>query len=140
VSRGLATGDFNGDGALDFIITNNGGTAQLGLNRSDQLGNFVALWLEGKTANRNAIGTRVTARIGDRVLQREVMGAQSYLSVSDFRLHFGLGNAEKIDELTIHWTGSEPQIITDLTAGKFYYIRHGETPVPFVPGEKAIAP
>ncbi len=140
VSRGLATGDFNGDGALDFIVTNNGGTAEFALNRTGPQGKFVMLWLEGKTANRNAIGARVTARIGDKLLQREVMGAQSYLSVSDFRLHFGLGDAEKIDELTIHWPGGEPQIIRDLAAGKFYYVRQGDDPVNFVPGSSTIAP
>ncbi len=140
VSRGLATGDLNGDGALDFLIMNNGGTAQLAFNRTDPRGNFVILWLEGKTSNRNAIGARVTARIGDKLLQREVMGAQSYLSVSDFRLHFGLGSAEKIDELTISWPGSQPQIITDVVAGKFYHIRQGENPAAFVPGSTTIAP
>jgi enediyne biosynthesis protein E4 len=138
VSRGLATADFDGDGDLDFIVSNNGGTAQIAFNESANKGNFVALWLEGERANRNAIGTRVVARIGDKKIERQIMGAQSYLSVSDFRVHFGLGAAQKIDELTIYWLGGEPQTIRDLQGGKFYYIRQAREPQVFVAGEKQI--
>lgn len=138
VSRGLATADLNGDGALDFIVTNNGGTAQLGYNATADRGKFVILWLDGDKANRNAIGARVVARIGDKKIERQVMGSQSYLSVSDFRLHFGLASADKIDELTIYWPGGATQTIKDVAAGKFYYIRQGSEPVSFIPGEKQI--
>jgi enediyne biosynthesis protein E4 len=140
VSRGLVTADLTGNGALDFIVTNNGGTAQVGFNTSSDLGNFVILWLEGTRANRSAIGARAVAKIGDRTIQRQVMGAQSYLSVSDLRLHFGLDKAEKIDELIIHWPGSKPQVMKDLMHGAFYYIREGNDPIPFIPGEKRIEP
>jgi enediyne biosynthesis protein E4 len=138
VSRGLATADLNGDGALDFIVTNNGGTAEIGLNTTAGRGHFVILWLDGDRSNRSAIGARVVARIGDKKIERQVMGAQSYLSVSDFRLHFGLGPADKIDESTIYWPGAAPQTIKDLAGGKFYYVRQGKEPVPFIPGEKQI--
>ncbi len=140
VSRGLATGDLNGDGLIDFVVNNNGGTAQVAFNTSPQPGNFVMLWLEGTKANRSAIGARLVAKIGERTIERQVMGAQSYLSMSDLRAHFGLGQAEKIDELTIHWPGSEKQVINDVRAGAFYYIREGNSPVVFVPGEKRIEP
>ncbi len=138
VSRGLATADLNGDGALDFIVANNGGTAQIGFNTSADIGNFVVLWLDGDEANRNAIGARIVARIGDRKIQRQVMGAQSYLSVSDFRVHFGVGPAAKIDELSIHWPGGLTQTVKDLPGGNFFYIRQGKVPIPFIPGEKQI--
>ncbi|HMS09012.1 MAG TPA: CRTAC1 family protein, partial [Pyrinomonadaceae bacterium] len=97
VSRGLATGDLNGDGLIDFVVNNNGGTAQIAFNNSPRPGNFVMLWLEGSMANRSAIGARLVAKIGERTIERQVMGAQSYLSMSDLRVHFGLGPAEKID-------------------------------------------
>lgn len=137
VSRGLATGDLNGDGLLDYIITNNGGKAQIVFNATKEHGNFVALWLEGNK-NRNAIGARVVAKVGDKKIERQIMGSQSYLSISDFRIHFGLGAAETIDELTIYWLGGQTQTIKNLTDGKFYYLREGKDPVPFVPGEKQI--
>lgn len=137
VSRGLAIGDLDGDGDLDFVITNNGGTAQIGFNETAPKGNFAVLWLEG-AKNKSAIGTRVVARIGDKTIQRQVMGAQSYLSVSDFRVHFGLGDAAAIDELTIYWAAGKQQTIKNLAAGKFYFVRENQEPLPFTPGEKTI--
>lgn len=140
VSRGLATGDLNGDGAIDFVVNNNGGTAQVAFNSSTAQGGFVVLWLEGVKANRSAIGARLVAKIGERTIERQVMGAQSYLSMSDLRVHFGLGEAEVIDELTIHWPGSEPQTIRGLGGNAFYYIREGRELVSFIPGEKRVEP
>lgn len=138
VSRGLATADLDGDGDLDFIVANNGGAAQIAFNETANKGNFVGLWLEGERANRTAIGTRIVAKIGDKKIERQIMGSQSYLSISDFRVLFGLGAAQKIDELTIYWLGGEAQTIKDLPGGKFYYVRQGKEPVPFIAGEKQI--
>ncbi len=135
VSRGLATADFDGDGDLDFVISNNGGTAQVAFNETSQKGNFVVLWLEG-AKNRNAIGARIVAKIGGRTIQRQVMGSQSYLSMSDLRVHFGLGSATQIDELTIYWPGGEKQTIAAVEAGKFYHLReNGGLPEEFILGQ-----
>jgi hypothetical protein len=138
VSRGLATADFDSDGDLDFVIANNGGTSQLAFNQTAEIGKFAGIWLEGEKSNRSAIGTRLSAKIGDKIVERQIMGAQSYLSVSDFRLLFGMGNAEQIDELTVYWAGSELQTLINVQAGTYYYLKQGKDPVPFVPGEKQI--
>ncbi len=138
VSRGLAVADFDSDGNLDFVVANNNGMAQVAHNESSSNGKFVGLWLEGIKANRSAIGTRLVATIGEKLIERQIMGAQSYLSVSDFRIIFGLVDSDKIDELKIYWAGSSPQIIKNLPAGKFYYIREGKEPMNFIPGEKQI--
>jgi enediyne biosynthesis protein E4 len=137
VSRGLATADFDGDGDLDFVISNNGGTAQIGFNETSEKGNFVVLWLDG-SKNRSAIGARLVAKMGGRMIERQVMGSQSYLSMSDLRLHFGLGGTAQIDELTIHWPDGNKQTIAAIEAGKFYYVRENEAPVEFVPGSKQL--
>lgn len=122
VSRGLAIADLDSDGDLDFVVVNNGGKAQVALNETADRGNFAGLWLEGKGSSRTAIGTRLVARIGDRTIRRQVMGAQSYLSISEFRVLFGLGSAEKIDSLDIFWPGAEKQTISNIAAGKYYYL------------------
>lgn len=140
VGRGLATGDLDGDGRLDFIITSNGGSALVGLNQTEKRGNFVGLWLEGSKSNRSAIGARVVAKIGDRTIQRQVMGASSYLSICDLRVLLGLSDAAAIDELTIYWPGGATQTVKGLAAGKYYHLVEGQEPFAFVPGEKQIAP
>lgn len=140
VSRGLAVADFDSDGDLDYVVVNNGGRAQVAFNETTGKGNFAGFWLEGKTVNRNAIGARLVARIGKRKIEREVMGAQSYLAVSDFRVHFGLGPAEKIDELEIYWPGGDKQVLKDIPAGKYYRLEEGGNPVEFTPGAKKFAP
>ena len=139
VSRGLATGDFDGDGRVDFVVANNDGAPVIARNVTPTAGNFVSLWLEGTTANRSAIGARVVARVGEKSLLREVRGTSSYLSICDFRVHFGLGDAEAAD-ITIHWPGGSEQVLEQLPAGVFYHVVEGEAPVAYVPGEAVIAP
>ncbi|NNE65637.1 MAG: CRTAC1 family protein [Pyrinomonadaceae bacterium] len=128
VSRGLAVADFDSDGDLDFVTSNNDEPAQLAFNESTNAGNFVGLLLEGTKASKSAIGTRLVATIGEKKIIRELMGSQSYLSVSDFRLLLGIGEADKIDKLEILWMGGEKQTIEGIAAGKYYLIKQGEQP------------
>jgi hypothetical protein len=135
VGRGLVTGDLDGDGDLDFVIANNGGPARVGRNESRESGHWVTLWLEGRVANRSALGTRIVARVGSRTLKQQVLGASSYLSSTGARVHFGLGEAMRVDELIIDWPGSEPQVLRELAADQHYHVVEGEQPVVFRPGE-----
>lgn len=139
VSRGLVTGDLDGDGDLDVIVANNGGTLQVLRNESTR-GGFVSLWLEGAGGNRSAVGARVEARLGDRVLQRQVLGASSYLGTCDLRVHLGVGTAATIDELTIYWPGGETQVFRGLPAGAFYRLVQGGQPETYVPGSGVFTP
>lgn len=139
VSRGLAVGDLDGDGGLDFVFVNNEGPAQIGGNASAR-GHWLNLWLEGTTANRSAIGAVVTATIGDRTLVREVRGASSYLSVSDRRIHLGLGDATQVDTLTIRWPGGPEQTLTGVAGDRFVRIVQGAEPSEYTPGAATIAP
>ncbi len=133
VSRGLVSADLNGDGALDLVFSSNNGLAEVALNRSEPRGNSLILWLEGEAANRSAIGTRVVASVAGRKLVREVRGGSSYLSVCDFRLHFGLGEQQMVDSLEVHWPGGAVQHHTSVDAGLVRLVQ-GQTPQRFVPG------
>jgi hypothetical protein len=140
VSRGLAVADFDGDGGLDFVVGNNGGTLQIGRNATPGRGNWVGLWLEGTTANRSAVGARVAAVVGGTVLRRQVKGADSFESLSDRRLVLGLHKASHLSGLTINWPDGKEEVFGPLAAGVWYRVVQGRQPALFMPGASVIAP
>ena len=135
VSRGLVTADFDSDGLLDVIVANNDDQPQLLLNRAKPAGNFISLWFEGKQSNRSAIGARVIYQLGDKLVEREIMGAQSYLGVSDFRLHLGLGELSRLPSLEVVWPSGNRQTLKDIEANKFYHLLEQQTLSSYVPGK-----
>lgn len=139
VTRGSVSADLDGDRRLDLVLTNNSGPARLLMNHGETPADAVVLWLEGKSANRSAIGTRVEVTVGERTLKREVRGSSSYLSQPDPRVHIGLGTAKAVDEVRLLWPGGGEQTLSGLAAG-FYRIIEGEEPQPFTPGEKTLPP
>ena len=66
-------------------------------------GAILIVRLQGRGANRDAIGARLVAQVGQRKLLRTIDGGGSYLSTSDLRVHFGLGDATQVDRLEVRW-------------------------------------
>src|SRR4029079_17456105 len=74
-------------------------------NESTRSGNYLIVKLQGRGANRDAIGARLVANLGTRKVLRTIDGGGSYLSTHDPRAHFGLGQATHIDFLEVRWPG-----------------------------------
>lgn len=111
VGRGAAYADIDSDGDSDFIITANGGPPRL-IRNDQQLGNhWLRFRLEGRTANRSAIGARVDVRCGDDLWTRTVMPTRSYQSQCELPVTFGLGDKTSVDSVTITWPGGEQQMV-----------------------------
>ncbi|HUF08817.1 MAG TPA: CRTAC1 family protein [Rhodothermales bacterium] len=102
VARGAAYGDFDRDGDLDILITENAGPVHLWRNDLSG-GNFLRVQLEGSESNRDALGTRVIATLGDYRMERRVRTGSSYLSQSEKVAVFGLGSSRKVDSLIVYW-------------------------------------
>ena len=102
-ARGLAVGDFDNDGALDVLITTNGGPPLLLKNRGARGRHWLGLKLEGTRANRDAIGARLRWSAGGVVRSRLRNGGGSYLSSHDPREVLGLGAAAVADWVEITW-------------------------------------
>ena len=117
VGRGLAYGDFDGDGDLDLLITTNNGPAYL--FRNDQTGGnrSIRFRLVGTKSNRDAIGATVKIFSGGLSQTRVVRGGSSYLSQSELPLTFGVGKAEKIERVTIDWPSGRQEEYKELAAG-----------------------
>jgi hypothetical protein len=101
--RGIGMADLDEDGRLDLYQTNANQPSLLYRNVSSPAGHWLALKLIGTKSNRDAIGARVTLRLGGDTLVREVNGGNGYAGQSTGRLHFGLGAATKIDAVEIRW-------------------------------------
>ena len=105
VSRGAAFGDYDNDGDVDVLVSRKDVAGNVHLLRNDLPPgrHWLTLRLRGKRGNPNAIGARVELVTGEKTQVREVRRSGSYLSQNDPRLHFGLGDHDRVDSLKIRW-------------------------------------
>ena len=109
VSRGSATGDFNNDGRVDLLITNNNGKADLLENLTEPRDHWLKIQLRGTHCNRDAVGAKATMTSGSYSQTQEVRAGTSYLSQSDLRLNFGLGIRPRVDSILVSWPCGKKQ-------------------------------
>jgi hypothetical protein len=103
VSRGLAVGDLDNDGDMDLVVTNTEGAARLLRNDVPRAGRWLLVHAIDPRLGRDAIGAHVTLTVGDRRMARTIRRAYSYLSSSDVRAHFGLGDVDRVDRIEVLW-------------------------------------
>ena len=122
--RGLAVGDYDNDGRPDLLISNMNERLSL-LRNTLKAGKSITLKLVGQKTNRSAIGAVARVRIGERTLTGEVRSGSTFMSQSDFRLHFGLGEANAVDEVEVQWPGGSLEKVGALPAGRIVTITEG---------------
>jgi hypothetical protein len=124
-SRGCAFGDFDNDGDVDVLIINMGEPPSLLRNDVTGGNHWLKVKLIGAQSNRSAIGARVVAHYAGKQQAQEVLSQSSYLSVNDFRLHFGLGAAQAAD-LEVRWPSGQKQKFSGVKADRIVTIREGQ--------------
>jgi len=127
VGRGAAFGDLFNDGKIDVVINNLDGPPTLLRNVNPDHHHWVELKLigHGKTP-RDAVGTTVYLTTGAMRQREDVLSGGSYLSSSDMRVHFGLGDTDKVDGVEVHWAGGPVEKVELPSVDRIYTVEEGK--------------
>ncbi len=126
VSFGSASGDFDNDGDIDFVVTRYDAAPLLYRNDSKR-GKSVILELEGEESNSFGLGSIVTLRTKTGTQTKQLSNARGYQSTSEAILHFGLGENESVEELIVNWPNGKSDVWQGVEAGFRYRLKEGSS-------------
>jgi len=114
LGRSVAKLDWNGDGRIDCVISNIADRAVLLTNQSIEAGRYLNVRLHATTTARDAAGAIVEVVAAGRRWRQQLVAGDGYQASNERQLHFGLGAAESVTELRVHWPSGATTILRDL--------------------------
>ncbi len=123
VGRGASFADIDGDADLDVLIVACGQPPRLLRNDQRQHHHWLRFKLVGTHCNRDAIGAWIEVDLGGHALRRQVMPTRSYLSQSELPVTVGLGTADSVRRVTVHWPDGSHQSLDDVPVDRAYEIK-----------------
>lgn len=127
-SRGLATGDLDGDGRPEIVIVNMNERPTV-LKNVGPRRNAIAVRLVGTQSNRSAIGARCTVEAGGHKQIAEVTSGGSYFSQNAFTLYFGMGGAAKANRIEVRWPSGGTQVWLHVPGNRTIVLTEGQQQV-----------
>ncbi len=125
VGRALALGDVDRDGGLDALVSNGDGSCRLYMNRYAGRGHFLGVRALDADGRCDVLGARVEVRAGTQRWIQTAGTCQGYLSSGEASLHFGLGAAQSIDTIVVHWPGGDKETFAGGTVDRELRLRRG---------------
>ena len=121
--RGLAVGDYDGDGDPDVLVTANTGTTLLLQNEGPARGHWLAVKLVGTRSNREGIGARIRVTAGGRTRTGWIRSGGSYCSDDEHIARFGLGDLTRAERVEVRWPSGSVEQRANVSANRVLVIR-----------------
>ncbi len=123
--RGAAFGDYDEDGDVDIVATAMDDELLLLRNETKRQGHYLKIRLEGTASNRDGVGARVTLTSGGRKQIREVHGGGSFMSHSDYTIHFGLGSGKLAERIEVRWPSGTVDVLEKVAGDRTVTVKEG---------------
>jgi hypothetical protein len=123
--RGLAIGDLWNDGRESAVVNDMSSQPMLLVNEASNKNSWLGVITKGTKSNRDGIGAKVTVAAGGHRFVQEVRSGSSYLSNSDLRLHFGLGNSAAVERIEVRWPNGNLESFPGGSANRFMTLTEG---------------
>ena len=129
-ARGMAVGDYDNDGDLDILISNNGEPPLLLRNEGGNRNNWIGLRLVARESNPEAVGAIITWQAGTLKRSRLKTSGGSYLASHDPREVLGIGGASAINSIEIRWPSGKVDRLTNLPINRYITVIEGKGVAP----------
>jgi hypothetical protein len=123
--REVVAADFRNNGRMDVVTRNAGGGVFRFYENNFPQRHYLKVTLRGTKSNRQGIGARLVAHVGNRQIVREMFPVNTFHSQMPNLAHFGLGDDTKVDRLSIRWPSGLVQDFTDLQADRHIVVTEG---------------
>jgi len=125
--RGSAFADLNNDGFMDIVVTSLNEKPRILLNSADGGNHWLLLQLTGHKSNRDAIGAKIKVTTpSGRTLYNHLTTSVGFMSSSDKRVHFGLGEEAAAASIEIRWPSGRLQLLHNVAADRILKIDEPE--------------
>ncbi len=129
--RGSAFADLNNDGFMDLVVTSLGEKPRILINNALNGNHWVMFDLRGHKSNRDGIGARIKVTTGSgRTLYNHATTSVGFMSSSDRRVHFGLGQEPTIEDVEIRWPSGIVQNLGHVSADRIVKVEEPERSTP----------